>query len=88
MACSSCNKRMIIRAQPKQLIKVADFTYNNDDFIVVTYMGETGDVVGFATEIKYGHRVTNSTMLVHKDDYAHESNNNIFVKESENEISS
>lgn len=82
MACSGCGRRKIIKQQPNHVLKVTNFQYTNDDFMQVTYVGETGEVVGINTGIRYGHRETNKTMLAHKDDYNDSSNENevLFAK--------
>lgn len=74
MACSSCSKRKIIRQQ-SNVVTLANATYNNSDFSLYQYIGESQTVVGSVTGINYGYRETNSTFLVHKDDV-----NELFVE--------
>ena len=73
MACSACSKRKIVR-QNQRLVTVSSRTFNDFDFRRVVYTGESGQVVGVYTEINYGVRTTGDQMLVHNDDFNHESN--------------
>lgn len=75
MACSGCSKRKIIRANsPKANLVQSQFSAEN--FMAVYYVGSPGQVVGVATQIIYGLRSYNQQMLVHINDYNHESNAN------------
>jgi hypothetical protein len=68
MACSACNKRKIVRTN-SNLLKLSNTAYQNEDFMVVYYIGPSSTVIGSSTNINYGVRVTGAQMLVHKDDY-------------------
>ena len=59
---------------------MANQTFNDSDFKTVIYKGTAGQVIGVYTMINYGMRQFDDTMIVHKDDFYHESNssNQIF----------
>lgn len=50
--------------------------YNTQDFITKFYVGETIDnYIGKSTNINYGKRINNNSVLVHQNDYDEDKNN-------------
>jgi len=75
MACPSCSKRKIMRQSSNTINLMQEQVYNDADFMSVYYVGSPMLIIGVVSMINYGVREYNQQMLVHKDDYNHESNN-------------